>query len=170
MDFLAVSFLDTFGLKWPAFLAQIIIFLIVYSVLKKYAFGPVTDMLETRRQRIAEGEENLVKIKSDLRDAEAKASEIISSANKEAERLIGEATESASIAGEKKTQEAITEAGQIIAKANEASQLEHEKLMASLKRDFGRLVVDTTTKVTGRVLTSEDQERINKDAAAQIAL
>ncbi|MDA0812085.1 MAG: ATP synthase F0 subunit B [Verrucomicrobia bacterium] len=162
--------LSTFGVEWPMFIAQVIIFMIVYAVLQKFVFPQVTSMLEERRRRIEEGEANLAKIKSDLESAERKASEIIGDANKQAERMIREATDSAMFAGEKKKQEAVAEAGQIISKAKEASQLEHEKLMAELKRDFGRLLVDTTTKVTGRVLTQEDQDRINKDAVSQVAL
>ena len=162
--------LNTFGVEWPMFISQVIIFLIVYGVLQKYVFPQVTTILEERRRRIQEGEENLVKIKTDLESAEAKAREIIANANQDAERLVREATESAAAAGEKKKQEAVNEASQIIAKAREASQLEHERLMSELKRDFGRLLVDTTSKVTGKVLTDEDQERINQDAAAQISL
>ena len=169
MDVISGIF-ETFGVEWPLFIAQVIVFMAVYAMLQKFAFPQVTSMLEERRQRIKEGEENLEKIKTDLAEADARAAEVVGNANKEADRLIGEATNSAAAAGEKKKQEAITEANQIIAKAKEASMLEHEKLMAELKRDFGRLLVDTTTKVTGKVLTKEDQDRINKDAASQVSL
>ena len=169
MDVISGIF-ETFGVEWPLFIAQVIVFMLVYAVLQKFAFPQVTSMLEERRQRIKEGEENLTKIKTDLAAAEASAAEIVDKANKEAERLIREATDSAAAAGEKKKQEAVYEANQIISKAREASQLEHEKLMAELKRDFGRLLVDTTSRVTGKVLSQEDQDRINKDAASQISL
>jgi F-type H+-transporting ATPase subunit b len=53
---------------------------------------------------------------------------------------------------EKKSQEATLEAGQIIAKAREATQMEREQAFTELRRDFGRLLVDTTSKVTGKVL------------------
>ena len=65
---------------------------------------------------------------------------------------------------------AMNEAGQILAKAREAAKLEQERMTADLKRDFGRLVVETTSKVTGKVLTSEDQDRISQETAGQIAL
>ena len=42
--------------------------------------------------------------------------------------------------------------------------------MAELKRDFARLVIDTTSKVTGKTLGSEDHARLNKEALAQISL
>jgi F-type H+-transporting ATPase subunit b len=169
MDVISGIF-ETFGVEWPLFIAQVIVFMLVYAVLQKFAFPQVTSMLEERRQRIREGEENLTKIKTDLAAAGASAAEIVSKANEDAERLIREATDSAAAAGEKKKQEAVSEANQIISKAKEASQLEHEKLMAELKRDFGRLLVDTTSKVTGKVLSQEDQDRINQDAASQISL
>lgn len=161
---------DGFGFELPKFLAQILIFLIVYAVLKWKAFGPIQAMLEQRRQRIADGEENLKKIKEDLESAEAKAQEILDKANSDAERLIEEARESAQTLGEKKTQEATAEANSIIAKAREASQLEKEQALTELKRDFGRLVIDTTSKVTGKVLSKDDQNKINQETAGEIAV
>lgn len=160
----------SFGIEWPKLLAQVLIFLIVYLILKKKAFGPITAMLEQRRERIAQGESDLEKIKKDLAEAESRSKEILSKANAEADRMISEAKEGASAAGEREKQKAVAEANQIIAKAREAAEMERESLLSELKKDFGRLVVDTTSKVTGKVLTSDDQERINKESAAQITL
>jgi F-type H+-transporting ATPase subunit b len=165
-----MEILDTLGVAWPKLLAQVILFLIVYAILKKFAFGPIVEMLEERKRRIAEGEENLAKIKADLEVAEANAQEILDKANAQAEHMIEEAKTSAAAIGEKKTQEAIAEANQIVDKAKEAARLEKERVTAELKRDFGRLVVDTTAKVTGKVLTSEDQRRINQETAGQIGV
>jgi len=83
--------------------------------------------------------------------------------------MIDEARESAGHVAERKEQEAIAAAEQIIAKAREASVIEHEKTMAELKRELGRLVVDTTAKVTGKVLTADDQRRLQEEASRQIA-
>ncbi|MEM9282036.1 MAG: F0F1 ATP synthase subunit B [Verrucomicrobiota bacterium] len=162
--------LETFGLAWPKFLSQVFIVLIVYFILSKYAFGPVLAMLEARRQRIADGEENLKKIESELEKAEEKVQGMLDEANADAERLISEARESAEAVRSQKTQEAIKEAQGIIEKAREASKLEHEKAMNELKSDFGRLVIDATSKVTGKVLDESDQKRINEETAGQVAL
>src|SRR5204863_3864986 len=83
--------LHQLGIDSPKLIAQIIIFGIVYMVLKKLAFGPVTEMLETRQRRIAEGEDNLKKIKENLSSAEAQAAASLNKANTEAERLVKEA-------------------------------------------------------------------------------
>ncbi len=158
-----------FGLSWPKFLAQVLIFLAVYHVLNTYAFGPILAMLEQRRQRIADGEAKLEKIAKDLGDAEKNAQSIVDKANADAARMVKEAGDSAKSLAERKQQEAIHEAGQIMAKAREAAQLEHEQLMAQLKREFGRMVADATGRVTGKVLNAEDTDRINKEAVAQVS-
>lgn len=165
-----MEILETFGLAWPKFIAQVITVLIVYFILSKYAFGPVMEMLQARRRRIEEGEANAEKMEVELAKAEEKVQSMLDEANRDAERLIAEARDSAEAVRGQKTQEAIKEAQGIIEKAREASRLEHEKTLNELKRDFGRLVIDATSKVTGKVLDDGDQKRINEETAGQVAL
>ncbi len=75
----------------------------------------------------------------------------------------------AGIVAERKQQEAVVAAEQIVAKAREASAIEHERTMLQLKRELGRLVIDTTSKVTGKVLNSDDQRRLQEEAAREVA-
>ncbi len=165
-----MAILDQLGIDFPKIIAQIIIFGIVYGILSKYAFGPVTALLEERRSRIAAGEANLDKIKENLSSSEAQAAAALAKANAEATRLIKEASDAAASIAEQKKQDAVAEAQSIIAKAKEATELERARVMAELKRDFGRLVIDTTSKVTGKTLGSEDHARLNQEALAQISL
>lgn len=159
-----------FGLQWSKIIAQVFIFAIVYFVLNRYAFGPILAMLEARRKRIADGEAKLEKIARDLAAAEENAKAILEKANSEGSRLIKEAGDSATGLAERKKQEAVAEANSIMAKAREAAKLEHEQLHAQLKREFGRMVVDATTRVTGKVLNTDDQDRINRETAAQVSM
>lgn len=170
MPLLAADVGSQFGLAPAKLLAQVIVFGLVYFVLNRYAFGPVVAMLEARRKRIADGEAKLEKIARDLAATEENVRSIREKADAEANRIIKEAGESAAVVAEKKRQEAVAEAGNIVAKSREAARLEQEQLLAQLKREFGRMVVDATTRVTGKVLNNEDQERINRETAAQVSL
>jgi F-type H+-transporting ATPase subunit b len=161
--------LHQFGVYWPNLIAQVVLFAIVYWVLKRYAFRPVIAMLEERRRRIEEGQLNAEKIKKQLAEAQAKYEEILAKANAEAQRLIEEVRASGDRLAEQKRQEAITAAEQITLKTQEAMALERERIMAELKQELGRLVVDTTVRVTGKVLTPQDHQRINEETARQIA-
>lgn len=157
------------GVEWPNFIAQLIVFAILYLILKQFAFKPVLAMLEERRKRIEEAEANSEKVKEQLAEAEKRYHEILEKANEEAQKLIGEARTSGESLAEKKRQEAVGEAERIIAKAREATEREHEQVLNELKKEVGRMVIDTTTKVTGKVLTPEDHKRINEEASRQLA-
>ena len=102
-----------FGVYWPNFIAQVILFWIVYLVLRKYAFKPVMTMLEERRRRIEEGQLNAERIKQQLAEAQAKYEEILARANAEAQRLIEEVRISGERLADQKRQQAIAEAEQI---------------------------------------------------------
>src|SRR5256714_8588727 len=174
--FLAAGILDKasetaeqFGWKPKLFLSQVISFIIVALVLKRFAYKPILAVLEQRRQQIADAQLNAEKIKQQLAEAEQRHAEILAKANAEAQKMIEEARSSASHLADRKQQEAITAAEQILAKAREASAIEHERTMTQLKRELGRLVVETTAKVTGKVLTPDDQRRLQEEAARTLS-
>ena len=160
---------EAFGFDVRIFLSQIVSFVIVALLLRRFAYKPILAILEQRRQQIAEGLLNAEKIKQQLAEAEQRYAEILAKANAAAQKMINEAGESSAHLTERKQQEAIVAAEQIVAKAREASAIEHERTMTELKRELGRLVVDTTAKVTGKVLTAEDQRRLQDEASRQLA-
>jgi F-type H+-transporting ATPase subunit b len=159
----------TFGVDWPHLIAQIISFTIVCILLYKFAYQRVLAMLEERRQKIAEGLANAEKIKGELARAETQRQEIIAQANTQATKLIEEARAAAARVQEKETQKAIAAAESIIAKAREAAAADHARMLAELRREVGRLVVQTTATVTGKILTPDDQRRLAEETAKQVA-
>jgi F-type H+-transporting ATPase subunit b len=160
---------ETFGWNFWLFLSQVISFVIVALLLRRFAYKPILAVLEQRRRTIEEGQLNAEKIKKELAEAEKRYQEIVAKANADAQKMIDEARESAAHLSERKQQEAIAAAEQIIAKAREAAEIEHQRTMESVKRELGRLVVDTTAKVTGKVLTQDDQRRLQEEAAREVA-
>ena len=159
---------ETFGWNWQLFLSQVISFSIVAFLLRRFAYKPILGVLEERRRRIEEGLLNAEKIKQELAKAERRYAEILAKANEQAQKMIDDARESSAHIAERKEQEAVVAAEQIMAKAREATVIEHERTMMELKRELGRLVVNTTAKVTGKVLTPEDQRRLQDEASRQI--
>ena len=125
-------------------------------------------MLEERRQQIAEGLANAEKIKAELARTEAQRQEVMAQANAQATKLIEEARAAAARVQEQETQKAIAAAEQIIAKAREAAAQDHARMLAELKREVGRLVVQTTATVTGKILTPEDQRRLAEETAKRL--
>ncbi len=165
----AVTTADRFGFNAWLFFSQIISFCIVAFLLNKFAYKPILNVLEVRRKKIADGLANAEKIKQQLAESEQRYQEILTKANSEAQTMIEEARASAAALKDKESQRAISEAEQILTKAREAAAMEHTRMLGELKREVGRLVVDTTSKVTGKVLNPDDQRRLNEEAARQVA-
>jgi len=161
--------LDTLGIKWVELLAQTINFSIVLFVLWKLAYKPVFNMLETRRVKIADSLANAEKIKTQLAQTEADRQKILTQAGNQANKLIEDARAAAARVSEVETQKAITAAEQIIIKAREAAAQERAAMLSQLKREVGRLVVKTTTTVTGKILTDADQRRLAEETEKQLS-
>lgn len=160
---------DRFGWDLPHFIAQIISFCIVAFCLYHFAYKNILNMLTERRDRIAAGLANAEKIKQELARTEAMQRDVLEKANAQATKLIEEARAAAARVQEQETQKAIVQAEQIIAKAREATAQEHDRMLVDLKREVAGLVVKTTTAVTGKILTPEDQQRLAEETRRQLA-
>jgi len=159
----------TFGVDWTHLVAQIVSFVIMCGVLYKFAYRPILKILDARRQQIAQGMANAESIKVELGRTEAQTQELLAQAHVQGAKFIEDARAAAGRVQEAETQKAIAAAEQITAKAREAVAQDHDRMLTELKREFGRLIVQATTTVTGKILTPEDQRRLAEEAAKQVA-
>ncbi len=158
----------TFGVDWPHLLAQGVSFCIVCYVLYRFAYRPILTMLETRRQQIAQGLASSEQIKAELARTEAQRTEVMAQANAQATQFIEEARAAASRLQEEETQKAVAAAEQIVARAQEAAARDQARMLAEVKKEVGRLVVQTTAAVVGKLLTPDDQRRLAEETARQL--
>ena len=158
----------TFGVDWPHLLAQIVSFCIMCAVLYRWAYKPVLKMLEERRKVIALGQKNAEQIKAELARTEAQRQEVLQKANVEAANIIQEAQAAAARVQDRETQKAIAGAEQILAKSKESASQDYERMLTELKREVGRLVVQTSASVTRKILTPEDQRRLAEETAKEL--
>jgi F-type H+-transporting ATPase subunit b len=161
--------MDALGIQWKILLAQTISFSIVFFVLWRFAYKPIFSMLEARREKIAQSLANAEKIKADVARTEAERQKILTQAGDQANKLIDEARQAAARVRETETQKAISAAEQIVIKAREAAAQERAQMLAQLKREVGRLVVQTTATVTGKILTADDQRRLTEETEKQLS-
>lgn len=157
------------GVQWSKIIPQIINFGIVLFVLWKWAYQPVLTVLAERRQKIADSLLKAEKIKVELAETEVRRKEILTEANVQANQFIQEARAAAAKVQEVETQKAVAAAELIISKAREAAEADRVRMTAELRREIGRLVVETTAKVVGKVLSEEDQKRLIDETSKQLA-
>jgi F-type H+-transporting ATPase subunit b len=158
----------TFGVDWPHLAAQTISFGIVCVVLYLLAYKPILRMLDARRQQIAAGLANAERIRAELARIEAERKDILAKAGGEGKQMIEEARVGAARVRADEARKATQDAEQILARAREAAARDHARMLAELKREVGRLVVQTTASVTGKVLTADDHRRLAEETARQL--
>jgi F-type H+-transporting ATPase subunit b len=158
----------TFGVDWTHLGAQMISFGIVCAVLYAFAYKPILKMLEARRVQIASGLANAAKIKAELDRIEAERQNVLVKAGAEGKQLVDEARAAAARVQAEETQKAVVAAQQIVERAHETAARERATMLGELRREVGRLVVQTTASVAGKVLTPDDHRRLAEETARQI--
>lgn len=157
------SGLGALGVNFTAFLIQIITFVFVFLLLKKFAFDRIGKMLEQRRKVIDDGvrlgrklekeRENLDKEVAQItREARHEADRIVANANKESREILRDAEKSA----QRKTEAMVADA---------EARIEEDKKQAlkKLEKDIVGLVSDATeTIVHEKVDPKKDSELIDK--------
>ncbi len=152
--------MEKLGLNLGFLLVHIINFAIVYVVLRAWVFGPVTKMLEDRRNKIAQGLED-ARIAADARaTAEKAADKIIGDAQLKANEIIRETTSRA----EALQKEMVAEAKQGIDKQREnaLSEVEEERvrLLSEMRGDVSAIAIAAAQKLIGEALDEKRQRTL----------
>ncbi len=157
-----------FGISVPFILAQILSFSIVAFILWKLAFKPVLATLDERQQKIASGLKYAEEMQAKLAATQQETAALIKKANVEASRIVDDARKTAKDFLDKQTHEATAKAGDLLAKAQQAIELEHRKMLADARIEIARLVVTTTERVLAKKLSDADRAAYNDAASREL--
>ena len=163
-----VETLGKIGFDWRVALANLVNFLIIFWLLKRYAFKPIAAILRKRQHTINEGLDNALAAESKLEQAEAEAKGVITSARKEAQDI----TKGAKARGDELIAQAENEAkvrGQaLLADAEALIKSQQGKAEEKIKSDAAQFVVSGLEKILKKTLTPAHQTEIIKQATAEL--
>lgn len=157
-----------FGLHTEAFIAHLLAFIIIVSVVVFFGIKPVMKQLEERRKRIEEGEEMRARSEQELAGAKARGEGIVEEARSQAKDELEHARQVAAGLREDLTAKADAEAKTIIDNARAQAEMDARQQEAALRSKFADLVAQATAQVTGKVLTEEDHRTINAEAISRL--
>jgi F-type H+-transporting ATPase subunit b len=160
---------ETFGLDTPLLVAQAINFLIVAYVIWRFGFKRILGTMEEREKTIASGLQYAEEVKIKLADTERQHEETLKEASAEAQQTLASAREQAKAFEDQLRKDAVARAEDIVRKASEQMELERQTMVAEAKKEFAKLVVDTSAKVLNRELGDEEKVRFGEAAAKEIA-
>ena len=159
---------NTFGVNWPHLGAQMVSFSLVCAVLYVLAYKPILHVLESRRQQIAAGLANADQITRELASIAEQRRDVLLEADAQGKRLIEEARAVAARIATEERRKALAAADLVLVRAREASDVERARMRAEVRHEIGRLVVQTTASVTGKVLTADDHHRLAVETATHL--
>lgn len=158
-----------FGFNTSLFISQLIGFFIVAFVLQRFAFKPLQKILSERESKISESLAAAERMKADLAKADEERKRVLTEAGVAANKIIEEARAASARITELEMQKAVAAAKDIMEKAKQANDADLARMKTELRREVGRLVVATSTKVTGKILTLDDQKRLAEEANRELA-
>lgn len=157
------------GLNAGALILQIATYVIVFLVLKKFAFVPITKVLEERRIKIETGLETADKMERAKQELEEHKEKVLTEARKEAAKIVAESKkESADIvvAAEKKAQ---AKADQIVADAKAKMTDDVAEAQKGLHEQLAGLVRQATEKVLRSKLDDKADAQLVEKATKELA-
>lgn len=155
-----MKILENFGFEPVFFIAQIINFLILFFVFKKFLYKPILKLLKDRAQEIAKGLSDAEQAQKTLEEAQAQKDKIIAEAALEAEKIIKETQVNAQGLRDEILNKAKEEADKIILFARDSARAE----LAQIKDQAREISIELTKKILDRVLseffTNEEKGKI----------
>ena len=159
-----------FGLDAKYVVMQVISFLILFGVLYKFGIKPTIATMEERNAKIGAGLKHAEEMQAKLAAAQVETASLIKAAQLDAQKLVEEARKAAKEFGEKQNAEATARAADTLAKAQQAIELEHKKMLNEARGEIARLVVKTTEQVLAKKLTDADRAAYNDAATKELSV
>lgn len=153
-----MDILTEFGVKPVLLAAQIVNFLILLFILKKFLYRPILKVLDERKKKIAESLLNAERIEQELFETETAREKKLEQAAKESKKIIEEAIVSAGQLIDEAHQKAQVDIAQMIAKSEAQMARERDRLHQEIKAELADLVVLGMQKVAGKVLSLKDKK------------
>ena len=154
--------LKTFGVQPVLLLAQIVNFIILLLLLKKFAYKPIMKVLDERKYKIETSMRQAEEVEKKLAETEKKQTEIIGNAERESTKIIEEANSAAKKLQEDTLVGTNKKVEETLLKNQEVIKLEREKMVSEVKDDMITLVAEVTKKILGKTLSSKDREELVK--------
>ncbi len=159
--------MEKLGINTTWLLAQIVNFGLLLLVLRLFAYKPILNMLNTRKQKIQESLEYAERVKAEGAEQQKEFAHKLEEARREAQA----ASQTAQQVGEKEREailvQARNEARKLVEQAKEQIEFERKQMMADLHDEVVRLSLLAAQKVINQSLDERAHRQLVSDFLAQ---
>jgi len=146
-------------------------FLVVFLILRKYAWPAILGGLRKREQTIADSLAQAEKIKTEMAQMKNENEAILAKAREERAQLLKEARETKDKIINEAKEQAKVEANKIVIDAQQAINTQKMAALTDVKNQVGKMVIEVTEKVLRKELSDKQaQEAHIKDLINEVNL
>jgi F-type H+-transporting ATPase subunit b len=156
--------LGALGINLQGFIFQLITFVLVLILLRKYVYGRLVDTLEARRKAVIESLDNAKEAAAELEKTNARVAEMLQEARKEAQDIVATAQKEASAAVEDAEVKASKKADHLLEQAEARIHTDIAAAKAGLERELVHLVAAATEKVVQQKMDAKSDTALIKRA------
>ncbi len=160
--------LEALGLDGKLLAAQIVNFIILLLILRKFLYKPLVGMLEKRRETIESGMNKAEEIEKRYADFQVDHAKRIEESKAESASMIEQAKQAAEAMRQDTLAKTQAESEALLARAKDEIDRSKEKMLQELKQEVGSLVITLTSKVIGKTLGKDEQDKLVKEAMSEV--
>ena len=160
--------MEGLGINAGYLLVQIIAFIVIYTLLSRFLYDPLSNTLRNRRARIEKSLEDSAVAASARRNAEVEAEKVLAEARVEAQRVVEEARARGEEVGRGVETDARTEAEAIRAEARARASEERDRQLADVRGQVVSIAVAMSQKLIGEALDEKRQQALVSDFFAKV--
>ncbi len=158
-----LNILGKVGFDWQVALANLFNFLIIFFILKKFAFGPIGKLIKERQDAITKGLNDAEKNKKLLDNTEKEYEKVLLSARNEANQIIVEAKNDAQAKKDKLMEDAKKEVALILENGKKTLEIEKVKMLSEARKEIVDLVMQVSEKVLNEKVDSNYSNKVIKE-------
>ncbi len=149
----------------------LIAFVLVFIILRKFAWKPILSSLNEREKTIADSLETAHRVKAEMAQMKSENEALLATAREERGMMLKEARDTKDRIIAEAKEQAKVEANKIISEAQQAINAQKMAAITDVKNQVGKLVVEVTEKVLRRELSSrEAQEAHIRDLVGEVKM
>ncbi len=146
-------------------------FLVVFFILKKFAWPAILGGLRKREQTIADSLATAEKIKSEMAQMKNENEAILAKAREERAQMLKEARETKDKIINESKEQAKIEANKIITDAQAAIDTQKMAALTEIKNQVGKLIIEVSEKILRKELSNKEaQEAHIKEMVDEVKL
>jgi F-type H+-transporting ATPase subunit b len=146
----------------------VLAFLVTLYVLKRFAFGPIQQTIDERRERIRRSIEEAEEARNEARRLLQEHRELIAQARGQGEQILNEARKVAEAQRQRVKEETEADRQRRLEETKRQIEAETHRALQQIRAEVAELTLIATTKVTGKVLDDEDHRRLIEDAVRDL--